>query len=267
MVELAGIYRQLIGARLRAQFQYRTSLALDVVGAFATGFIDFIAILVLFDHFLSMGGFTIGEVAFLFAITTITFALVDMVIGQLDDLPRMIRSGTLDTFLTRPLGSLFQVASSDFSFRRIGRVVQGLVVLGYALSRVPIQWDAGRIVMMPVMIASGAAIFGGVWVAVVCISFWFVDAREVANAFTYGGNFFTQFPLSIFDSWLRRLLGFVIPMAFVVYFPTLYILDKPDPLGLPHVLRFISPLVALGVVMVSRTMWGVAVRHYRSTGS
>lgn len=267
MAELAGIYRRLIGARLRAQFQYRTSLALDLVGAFATGFIDFITILVLFGHLVSMGGFTIGEVAFLFAITTITFALVDMVIGQLDELPRMIRTGTLDTYLTRPLGSLFQVVASDFAFRRFGRVIQGLAVLGYALSQVDIPWDAGRIAMMPVMIVSGAAIFAGIWVAVVCISFWFVDAREAANAFTYGGNFLTQFPLSIFDAWLRRLLGFVIPMGFVVYFPTLYILDKPDPLGLPHVLRFSSPIVALAALSAGGTVWRVAVRHYRSTGS
>jgi ABC-2 type transport system permease protein len=267
VVELAGIYRRLIGARVRAQFQYRTSLVLDILGAFATGFIDFIAILVLFDHLLSMGGFTVGEVAFLFAMTTITFALVDMFIGQLDDLPRMIRTGTLDTFLTRPLGSLFQVVSSDFSVRRLGRVAQGFVVLAYALGKVDIGWDVGRIAMMPVMIVSGAAIFGGVWVAVVCISFWFVDAREASNAFTYGGNFLTQFPLGIFEKWLRRLLGFVIPMSFVVYFPSLYILDKPDPLGLPHGLRFIAPLVGVASVAVGRTVWGIAVRHYRSTGS
>jgi ABC-2 type transport system permease protein len=267
VVELAGVYRRLIGARLRAQFQYRTSLAMDVFGAFATGFIDFMTILVLFGHLISMGGFTVGEVSFLFAVTTITFAFVDMILGQLDDLPRMIRMGTLDTFLTRPLGSLFQVVSSDFAFRRIGRVAQGFVVLAYALTKVQIHWDLGRILMMPVMIVSGVAIFGGVWVAVVCISFWFVDAREVANAFTYGGNFLTQFPLSIFESWLRRLLGFVIPMAFVVYFPTLYILDKPDPLGLPHLLRFLSPLVACAALAVGRVVWGIAVRHYRSTGS
>ena len=34
-------------------------------------------------------------------------------------------------------------------------------------------------------------------------------------------------------------------MAFVAYFPALYILDKPDPLGLPEFLQFVSPLVAV----------------------
>ena len=38
-------------------------------------------------------------------------------------------------------------------------------------------------------------------------------AREVANAFTYGGNTMTSYPLNIFGPWLRRLLAFVIPLA------------------------------------------------------
>ena len=55
-------------------------------------------------------------------------------------------------------------------------------------------------------------------------------------------------------------------MAFVCYFPALYILDKPDGLG-PSFLRFVSPLVALVAAVAAGTIWRLAVRHYRSTGS
>ena len=58
-----------------------------------------------------------------------------------------------------------------------------------------------------------------------------------------------------------------IPMAFVCYFPALYILRKHDPLGLPSFLRFASPLVAALAAVVAGTIWRIAVRHYRSTGS
>jgi ABC-2 type transport system permease protein len=46
----------------------------------------------------------------------------------------------------------------------------------------------------------------------------------------------------------------------------LYVLDKPDPLGLPHWLRFASPLAAVAVTAAAALMWRVAVRHYRSAG-
>lgn len=267
MAELVSIYARLVGSRVRAQLQYRTSLTLDILAAFAVGFIDLITILVLFEHLTSMGGFSVEEVAFLFGLSMVAFNLVELVMGQLDELPRMIRMGQLDTYLVRPLGSLFQVLSSDFALRRLGRIAQGAIVLGVAIARLPIEWTLGRVLMMPLSVLTAAAIFSGVWIAAVCISFWFVDAREVANAFTYGGNFLTQYPLSIFSAWIRRVFVFIIPMAFVVYFPSLYILGKADPLGLPHALRFIAPAVALASWAAATSVWRIALRHYRSTGS
>jgi ABC-2 type transport system permease protein len=100
----------------------------------------------------------------------------------------------------------------------------------------------------------------------VCIVFWAVEGREVSNAFTDGGNFFAQYPINVYDAWLRRFLAFVVPMAFVCYYPALYILDKPDPLGLPSWLRFASPFVAATAATTSGFVWRFAVRHYRSAG-
>ena len=42
---------------------------------------------------------------------------------------------------------------------------------------------------------------------------------------------------------------FVIPIAFVAYFPSLYLLDKDDPLGLPAALQFASPVVAVAALL------------------
>ena len=59
----------------------------------------------------------------------------------------------------------------------------------------------------------------------------------------------------------------MIPMAFVCYFPSLYVLDKEDSLGFPRALQFASPLVAVGAALVSGVIWTQAVRRYRSVGS
>jgi ABC-2 type transport system permease protein len=57
-----------------------------------------------------------------------------------------------------------------------------------------------------------------------------------------------------------------VPLAFVAYFPALYLLDKPDPLGLPRVLEFSSPVVAVITAAAAGLVWRFAVRHYRSAG-
>jgi ABC-2 type transport system permease protein len=113
---------------------------------------------------------------------------------------------------------------------------------------------------------TGVVIFGAVWVAFSCIVFWTTEGGEFTNAFTYGGNFLTEYPVDLYARWARRLLAYVVPLAFVGYFPALYLLDKPDPLGLPRTLEFSGPAAAAVAVIAAGSVWRFAIRHYRSAG-
>jgi ABC-2 type transport system permease protein len=267
VAETLALYARLIGAQIRSQLEYRLSFALDLAGAFLIAFIDFAAILIIFQNVPRLEDWTLHEVAFLYASTSVSFALVDLVIGHLDLFPRMIREGTFDVVLTRPRGTLFQVIASDFALRRLGKALQGVFIFGFAVNGLDVDWSAGRVTMLAVMLVAGAFIFAAVWIAGATIAFWTVDGGEFTNAFTYGGNFLTQYPISIYGEWLRRFLAFVVPMAFVCYFPALYVLDKPDPLGFPRAFQFASPLVALVAAVGAGVIWTFAVRRYRSVGS
>ena len=266
MADAAALYVRLVGARLRSQLQYRTSLALETVGMFVTGFLDFAVILVLFHNVPALGEWTIAEVALLYGISGCAFALTDMAIGHLDLLSRLIRDGNFDLVLVRPRSTLFQVVTSDFHLRRVGKAAQALIVLAYALTANDIDWTVARVAVFAAALLAAVAIFASVWIAFICIAFWTVEGTETANTFTYGGHFLTQYPINIYDAWLRRFLAYFVPMAFVAYFPALYVLDKPDPLGLPTFLQVISPLVAVAAACAAGFVWRIAVRHYRSAG-
>jgi ABC-2 type transport system permease protein len=267
VVELLGIYRRLIGAKIRSQLQYRLSFALNTIGSALTTFLDFAAILILFGQVDALGEWTVAEVGILYGISCVSFALTDLAIGHLDLLPRMIREGDFDMVLLRPLGSLFQVIASDFALRRLGRFTQGLAVLVVAAVSLDLDWTPARIGMLLLAVVAGAAIFAGIWIGLATIAFWLVDSMEVVNSFTYGGNFLAQYPVNIFGPWLRRLVFFVIPVSFVSYFPALFVLDKEDPLGLPSALQFVSPLVAVATCVGGGLLWRAAVRRYRSVGA
>jgi ABC-2 type transport system permease protein len=264
VAELTVLYGRLVGARARAQLEYRGSLALQIVATAALTLVDLVAIVVIFQNVPALDGWRLEEVALLYAIATISFAFTDLVIGHLDLFPQMIRDGTFDLILVRPLPSLLQVVASDLSLRRIGKVLQGVAVLVYALLHVDVDWTVARVALLPVAIVSGAVIYAAVWVSLATIAFWIVDAIEFVNAFTYGGSFLAQYPISIFGRWLRGLVLFVIPLAFVAYFPVRTILDK-DGIG-PAALGYASPLVAVAGTLVALAVWERAVRHYRSAG-
>jgi ABC-2 type transport system permease protein len=266
VVDTVSLWRRLVGAQIRSQFQYRVSFALDLGGNFLISFVDFLAVLVIFHNVRQLGTWTVREVAFLYAFSSISFAVTDLLIGHLDQFPQKIRDGNFDILLTRPRSTLLQVIGSDFQLRRLGKAVQGAIVLAFVIGALDIQWDAGRIAMIAVMIPAAIVIFGSVWVVGGCLTFWTTDGGEFTNAFTYGGNFLAQYPVDILSTWLRRFLAYIVPLAFVCYFPALYVLDKPDPLGLPRFVDVLSPVVALLAAGVAGVVWQFAVRHYRSAG-
>jgi ABC-2 type transport system permease protein len=261
------IYAHLVGASIRSRAQYRLSFALDFVATFVGALSEFVAILVLFSHLPVLGGWSLPEVAFLYGVAGISFALTDMLVGHLDNFGDLIRTGTFDVLLVRPLGSLFQVVASELAIRRLGRVGQAAAVLVYALATVHVAWSPARIGMLLLTLVTGTSIFTGIWIAGASISFWTTEIREVVNAFTYGGSYLASYPINLFGVWLRRFLAFVVPAAFIAYYPCTLILGKSDPVaGLPW-LGLLSPVVAVAALMAARVAWHAGVRRYRSTGS
>jgi ABC-2 type transport system permease protein len=266
LLDAVRLYRHLALARIRGQVQYRGSFALQVVGMFVLSFIDFAEILIIFANVPALGAWSLPEVALLYGISSLTFALTDLAIGHLDLLPQLVRDGSFDLLLVRPRGAMYQVLTADFQLRRLGKVAQSLVVLGIAIALVHIDWTPERVAVFAATIPSSVLIFIAIWTTAICVVFWFIDGGEFANAFTYGGSYLAHYPVDIFTPWLRRLLAFAVPTAFVAYFPALFLLGKPDPLGLPAALQIASPLVAVAACLVAAATWRVAVRHYQSAG-
>ena len=267
MAEVLSIYGRLIAARIRSDWQYRTSFVLYTIGQLVASFVDFLAIAVIFGQIDRLDGWTIAEVALLYGISGVAFNLSDLFVSPIEMLPVRIRTGTFDRVLIRPMGALIQVAAEEFALRRAGKLVQAVAVLTVALTALEVDWTLARAAMVVVAIVSGAVIFSAVWVVGATLAFWTTEGGEVMNSVTYGGNFLAQYPVTIFGRWLRRVFAFVIPMAFVAYYPALFVLGRDDPFDAPAAVRFMSPLVAVAAALAAGAVWRFGVRHYRSTGS
>jgi ABC-2 type transport system permease protein len=262
-----GVYRRILVSRVRSQLAYPVSFALDLAAQAIAQLVELVVILAVFGQVRALGGFERDEVLLIYALSGIAFGLADLAVGQLDDLPRWIRTGEFDVLLARPLGALAQLATSDLQLRRLGRSAVGLVVLGVAVTGAGIDPTPLNLLLLVTTPLIGAVIISAIWVVTCSVSFWVVDGKELANAFTYGSTITTAYPITVFGPWLRRLLCFAVPAAFVSYFPVLALLDRPDPLGLPHALRYANPLVAVAAVVVAALVWRTAVRHYQGAGS
>lgn len=263
------LYLRLISIQIRSQLQYPVSFWLDVVGTGVSLATFFVSLALILQRFGNLGGWTIGEIAFLFGLLEASFGLMDMLFGGFDpaNFGRRVRRGTFDQLLLRPVNITLQVLGDEFILRRLGRIAQGVVIFIVALNTVEIQWTLGKVLYLPLVVLGIVLFFGGLFIIGSTFTFWTVESIEVMNIFTYGSSELISYPMHIYPDWLRTTFTFILPAALLNYYPALYFLDKPDPFGMPYFMRFLSPVAGLAVLLVSLLFWRFGIRHYQSTGT
>ncbi|MFI1193908.1 ABC transporter permease [Micromonospora sp. NPDC020750] len=260
-------YRALLGAQARSQAAYRTSFVVDLVGNVGATVFDVVTVLVIFGVTRELGGFTLREALVMVGLSTAAFAIADLLVGNVERLPRYVRTGLFDAVLLRPLGALPQLLLMDLPLRKVSRVVFGVGVLAVAVGSAGIDWTPGRVALMIIAPLAGVVFFGSVFVATATVSFYWTESGELANSITYGGKDFTSYPATVYDGWFRAAFAYGMGFAFVSYQPALALLGRADPLGLPAWAGWAAPAVALVAAALAAAAWRVGVRHYRSTGS
>ena len=269
MLWALGIYRRLISVQIRSQLQYRVSFLLETVANGMSLFLFFLSIFLVMQRFGNIGGWSVGEVAFLFGLVEIAFGSMDMIFSGFDpkDFGERVRLGTFDQLLLRPVNITLQVLGSEFTLRRIGRITQGIVIFAIALSLLDIDWTIGKLVYLPLVIGSIVCFFGGLFIIGATATFWTIETIEVMNILTYGGSEMMAYPMHIYQTWMRRFFTYIVPAIFLNYYPALYFLDKPDPFNMPSFAPFLAPVAGLGVLLVALAFWRFGLRFYQSTGS
>lgn len=268
-VVVTGIraYGIIVAMWVRSTMAYRASFVMTTIGNFVASGLDFVAIMLMFSHIDALGGFSLPEIALLYGASSCSLGLADLVLGSMDRIGQRVRDGTFDTLLVRPAPVLAQVAADRFALRRLGRISQGALVLGWGLARVDVAWTLPKALFTVAMVLGGAALFASVFIVGAAFQFWATEAAEVQNSFTYGGATMLQYPPTVFATELVRGVTFIVPLAFVNWLPALRLLGRDDPLGLPGWVGCCGPLVALLMLTGAGLVWRAGLRSYRSTGS
>jgi ABC-2 type transport system permease protein len=259
---------RLVVASMRAQAQYPASAIMTTIGQFLGNGIEILAVWALFDRFGNVHGWQLGEVAVFYGLVHMMFATADVLCRGFDVLgTEFLRTGDFDRVLLRPRSATLQLMGHEFRISRAGRFAQGFVVLLIGANAAGVEWNAVSIGMALWALAGGVALFFAIVVLQGAMSFWTIESLEVMNVVTYGGVQAAQFPLSLYNGWLRGALTFVVPIACVAYFPILLILGRSDPLGTPAWFGAVSPVAGFVFLGVAFVAWRFGVRHYTSTGS
>ncbi len=267
MRDALRLWGRYLAVSLRAQMQYRVSFLLSALGQFLGTAIEFAGLYALFSRFGNLRDWSLWEVALFYGVVNVSFALADSISTGFDRFGDTVKSGDFDRLLLRPRSTVLQLAGQELALRRVGRLVQGAIVLTVAALSLDLEWSAARAALLAAAVLGGLCLFFGLFVVQATIAFWTVESLEIMNTLSYGGVQSASYPMSIYAAPFRRFFTFAVPLACVAYFPVVGLLERPDPLGSPYWWQCIAPLAGPLFLIASLCLWRFGERHYTSTGS
>lgn len=60
---------------------------------------------------------------------------------------------------------------------------------------------------------------------------------------------------------------YVVPFAFVNYFPAQYLLRKEDMAAYPEIYMYLTPVIGIGMYLLAYAFWRFSLKYYKSSGN
>ena len=256
------IYFESLAMHLKGELEYRVDFILSFLSQILVFFTYYFIILALFTKFNHIKGFTLYEVLLCFSIVQFGFAFNEVFARGIDKFDELIIRGDFDRLLLRPKNIILQVLCSDSDFVKVSRLIQSIIVLIIAICHLNISWNLLKIITLLLMLFSSCIIFFGIFLMAASYCFFTVQGLEVRNVFTDGGKHMAQYPIGVFSKGFVWFFTFIIPYAFVNYYPLLFFLGRKS-----SILYAFSPLLVLLYLIPSIVTFYLGMKRYSSVGS
>ena len=181
-------------------------------------------------------------------------------------LEKEITTGKLDLYLTRPMSVLGQLICSRFGDTFIGQLIVTLMFLINVLYKNSGDMEWFLIVYIFGALIGGIALQVGAMIIFGSLAFWTMRSERIAEIFYYQLRSITHYPLTIYPGWIKILLTFVFPWAFINYYPSLLILGKVSTKG-ELICGLCAPIIGGVVLYISIKIFNKGLYRYTSSGS
>lgn len=248
---------------LKMRLAYRMDFFIDTLAVGFSLLIQLAVLSVLFGKVRELDGWSFPQVLFIYGFSLIPLGLFNLVSVNLYGFAdEYLVGGRFDRVLLRPVGTLAQVIFESFNVSGLNEILLGLAVMASAAVKLQLTFGVTDVLALLVLAPGAALVYLGVFLALTAVSFWFEDKMGLAPP-VYNLIRFSRYPITIYSLPVRIFLTFVLPFAWVAFYPAAWFVGGPQ---LAKV-ALLTPLVGVIVFGGAALMWGRGVRSYVSTGT
>ena len=261
------LYFRLIQISLLSHMQYRANFLAGILGLIFWNVINLSLIGILISQFTRLKDWTVWEIVFLYCLWILGHSLYSLLFSHTTRMEDYLIAGTFDQFLLRPASPIIQFLGRELQYVEIADALIGLTGISLAYTQLHLHWGALKGGFFIIAVISGAVIELAINLLITCSAFWTGRSRSSFILVQQFYGLVHQYPIDIFGSAFRVIVTGIIPVAFMNYYPALFLLDKVNSTRPSWWLSYMSPLVALLLVGIVSVVWHRGLIRYSSSGS
>lgn len=257
------IYLHLIRMSVRSMLQYRADFISGLLGVVLLNGANIAEIGVLSWKFKSIASWTAGELMILYGLYMICWSIYSIFFSHIPELENEVTDGTFDKYLYRPQGAFVQFIGGEFRYIGLCDAFLSVILILTGKKLCGISWKMDKLCILLLFIVCGGTIIVCIRLLLACSAFWVTRSGPLFSMLTQLSVLTQKYPVCIFGNAFRILVTAFVPLAYVNYYPAVFLLGKNDA---PSWLCLLSPAVALILVFLAALVWKKGLRRYGSAG-
>jgi ABC-2 type transport system permease protein len=219
LVWQAGIFSAYFAQFLKMRLAYRMDFIIDTLAVSFSILIQMAVLTTLFSKVRDLEGWSFEQILFIYGFSLLPLGLFNLVSVNLYRFAdEYIIQGKFDRVLLRPVGTLAQVMFESFNVSGLNEIVLGSAVMIYSGMKLQLAFGVADILALMILPLSAALVYMGVFLAITSVSFWHEDRMGLAPP-VYNIIRFSRYPITIFSLPVRVFLTFILPFAWVAFYP------------------------------------------------
>jgi len=257
------LYLRLLGAHFRSLLEYEADFVILAVATVLMQVVNIVFLAALFAKVPALHGWTFWSVLMMFGAVALAEGVGSLFFDGMWNLAWQINRGELDYYLVRPYPVALQSSSAAIGINGLSNIVMGGLMIGAGLAHVDIAWTPWRVLLGVLLLISAVVIKLSINLATNAASFWLSSPTPLFAFAMHQVGDLARFPLSVYPTALKAVLGAVLPFAFISFFPVAYLLDA----GQSRWIGLLTPLVAAYCAGMAALIFKRGLRRYESAGN
>ncbi|KKC34132.1 ABC transporter permease [Devosia psychrophila] len=250
---------------IKSQMEYRGAFWLDRLAQIVSYGAVLLGMWILLQKFDLLGGWNWPELALLFSFQLLAYALgASASFTQLRDLEDLVRLGTLDALLTKPINTWAYLIFSGLNIGYAGHIILAIPVLVWALLAAQVQWSLFTAMFFAASLISAMLVTGAVITMIGATAMIWVRSNHLFSIF-FGFWELTRYPLNIFPGGIQAVMLTIVPLGYISAVPVAVLLDKPVPL-LGDFAWLAALLAGPVLTLIAIAHWRYAMSRYQGAG-